>query len=76
MTLEADEAMVAKWWMDASFSVHPDFKSQSGAALTLGKGTPYESSEKQKLNSKSSTEAEMIAVDDFTGQLLWTQNYL
>lgn len=76
LTLEADEPMVAKWWIDASFAVHPDFRSHSGAAFSLGKGTPYTGCQKQKINGKSSTEAELIAVDDFINQVLWTQNFL
>ena len=76
LTLEADNTTVAKWWIDASFAVHSDCRSQSGAAFTLGRGAPYSSSKKQKVNGKSSTEAELIAVDDFMGQVLWTQNFL
>lgn len=41
LTLEADEAMVAKWWIDASFAVHSDFWSHSGAALSLEMGKPF-----------------------------------
>lgn len=76
LTLEAEEAMVAKWWIDASYAVHPDCRSHSGATFSLGKGTLYSGSHRQKLNSKSSTEAEVIAVDDFIGQVLWTQYFL
>lgn len=76
LTLEAGEAMVAKWWVDASFAVHPDCRSHSGGMLSLGGGAPYAGSRRQKLNGKSSTEAELIAVDDFIGQVLWTQQFL
>lgn len=76
LTLEADEATVAKWWIDASFAVHPDCTSHSAATFTLGKGKPYSGCLKQKVNGKSSTEAEVVAVADFIGQVLWTQNFL
>jgi hypothetical protein len=42
----------------------------------LGKGPFWAKSSVQKLNSKSSTEAELIAVSDAAGQLLWTQSFL
>jgi len=31
---------------------------------------------KQKLNTKSSTEAELVAIDDSMGQILWTRHFL
>lgn len=33
-------------------------------------------SKKQKLNTKSSTEAELVGVDDVLPQVIWTQNFL
>jgi len=33
-------------------------------------------SSKQKLNSKSSTEAKLVVIDDAMGQILWTRNFL
>lgn len=76
LTLEADENMVARWWVDASFAMHSDCWSQSGAVLILGKGASYSGSQRQKLKRRSLKEAERIAVDDFVGQVLATQNFL
>ena len=33
-------------------------------------------SKKQRLNTKSSTEAELVAVDDMMAQIIWTRNFL
>jgi hypothetical protein len=44
--------------------------------MTIGSGAAYSTSIRQKLNSKSSTEAELVAVDDVFGQVLWTQNFM
>lgn len=44
LTLEADNAHVIKWWVDASFAVHPDMKSHTGATLSIGKGSVYSTS--------------------------------
>jgi hypothetical protein len=57
LTLEADGTNVIKWWADASYAVHPDLKSHTGGTMSLGKGATYGTSSKQKLNTKSSTEA-------------------
>jgi hypothetical protein len=40
-TLEADDSGVIRWWIDASFAVHPDMKSHTGAAMSMGKECAY-----------------------------------
>ena len=57
LTLSIDTVGVIKWYIDASFAVHPDFKSHTGVKMTMGKGTMIPVSKKQRLNTKSSTEA-------------------
>jgi len=57
LTIEANDR--PKWWVDSSYAVHPDMRSHSGIFMTLGKDTAYTASSKQKLNTKSSTEAEL-----------------
>ena len=41
LTLEDDNSHVIKWWVDASFSVHPYIKSHTQATISLGKGSIY-----------------------------------
>ena len=65
--------MTITWWVDAAFGVHQDFCSHNGGMLSLGKGLIYSTSTKQKLNTKRSTEAELVAVDDLMPQILSTQ---
>jgi len=51
-------------------------RSHSGIMMTLGKGVAYSTSCKQKINTKSYTEAELVTVDDAMGQVLWTRHFL
>ena len=44
--------------------------------MTLGKGMPITGSSKQKLNTRSLTETELVAADDFMPQILWTNHFL
>jgi KUP system potassium uptake protein len=76
LTLEADNTHVVKWWVDAAFAVHKDMHSQTGGTMSMGKGSVYSSSLRQKLNMRSSTEAELVGVDDMMGMILWTQLFL
>ena len=56
--------------------VHPDMKSHTGGVMTMGKGCILSVSRKQKLNTRSSTEAELVAADDVLCDLLWTKHFL
>lgn len=38
LTLRSDGTRVARFHVDAAFSVHPDFRSQTGSVFTLGDG--------------------------------------
>lgn len=75
LTLDANAINVVKWWVDAAYAVHGDMKSHTGGAMTLGRGVIYGTSVQQgeKLNTKSSTEAELVGVNDVLGQVLWTR---
>ena len=59
-----DESGVLTWSVDTAFAVHEDIQSHTGAALTMGKGAILSLSTKQKINTKSSMEAELVGVDD------------
>ena len=76
MTLKMDDLCIVKTWVDASFAVHDDMKSHTGGLITMGRGAFYASSKKQKMNTKSSTEAELVGAGDFLPQTIWTTNFL
>ena len=44
--------------------------------MSLGKGAIYSVSTRQKLNTKSSTEAELVGVDDLMPMILWTRQFM
>ena len=76
LTLEATNLAIVKWWANAAFAVHHDMKSHTGATMTLGKGTIQAVSSKQKLNTKNSTKAELVAADNTMSHLLQTKYFL
>ena len=71
LVVSADDSGRLTWNIDASFAVHPDCKSHIGACLTLEHGSLLYISAKQKINTKSSTEAELIGVDDTMTFVMW-----
>eukprot|EP00957_Ditylum_brightwellii_P153481 11680805-Ditylum_brightwellii.AAC.1 len=74
--LEADSLHHMRWWVDSLFAVHPDMKSHIGGMLMMGRGAIHAGSIKQKLNTQSSTKAEIIGVDDLMPQVLWTRYFM
>ncbi len=51
-------------------------KPHWGSVLTLGKGAVCATSCRQKLGTKSSTEAELVGVSDILPQVIWTRYFL
>ena len=76
LTLGIDDVRILKWMVDSSHAVHDDFKGHTGGCLSWGIGSPISISQKQKLNSRSSTESEIIGVDDVMDKILWTKLFL
>ena len=73
LTLSADNPGFLNWHSDAAFAVHQDHKSHTGGTLTMGEGSICFAIKKQKLNTRSLTEAELVAVNDGMGSMLWTK---
>ena len=76
LILGADNSGVLNWYLDASFAVHPNMRGHTGGGLTMGRGFPIVTSTKQKLNTRSSTESELVGVDDMMPSILWTRYFL
>ena len=64
------------WFIGGVFAVHNDIKSHTGAYMTFGKGIMDGSSRGQRINTTSSTEAEVVAVHDNMAAILWTRYFL
>jgi hypothetical protein len=64
------------WSVDASFAVHKDMRSHTGDVLSLGQGALMSMLLKQKINTKSSTKAELVGVDDAMNFVEWIQLFV
>jgi histone deacetylase 1/2 len=63
-------------FIDASYGVHDDAKSHSGLFVTIGRGPFIVASSKQKINTKSSYEAELVALSDKCSNVIWMREFL
>ena len=76
LVIKMNDSKVIEWYIDVVYAVHPDMRSHTGAVMTLGKGAVVSISSKQKTNARSSTEAELIGVDDIISSVLWTKLFM
>jgi hypothetical protein len=74
--LEIDKEINIFSYIDAAYGVHHDYKSHTGGFISFGRGAIHVKSSKQKLNSKSSTESELIALSDYSTFVIWARNFL
>jgi hypothetical protein len=76
LSLTCDNLRIIKWYVDSSFAVHPDMKSHTGGVMSYGRGAAISASRKQKINTRSSTEAELVGADDMATMVLWTRLFM
>ena len=63
-------------WVDAAYAVHYNMRSHTGGTMSFGTRIIHSKSSKQKLNTKSSTEAELVGVSDYLPYNIWLMNFL
>ena len=76
LTLSVDNLSTIRWWVDASYGVHSDCKGHTGNMMSLGKGAAMSFSTGHKLNGRSSTEAELIGIDDAISSMMWGKYFI
>ena len=72
----ADNFVDLHTWVDAAYAVHPDMRSQTGGCMSYGQGIIHGKSTKQKLNTKSSTEAELVGISEYLPYNIWTTMFM
>ncbi|GAX19772.1 hypothetical protein FisN_3Hu001, partial [Fistulifera solaris] len=75
-TMGADSLNKMQSWVDAAFAVHPDMKSHTGGITSFGRGGLVCKSAKQKLNTRSSTEAELVGASDYLPHTIWVKLFM
>ena len=64
-------------YVDAAYAVHDDMRSHTGGVIGFGgKGILMAKTTKQKLNTESSTEAEVVGASDFLPWTIWIKRFL
>ncbi len=64
------------WFIDGSHCVHWDSRGHGGATLMMGRGAMASYSNRLRMNTRSSTETEVVTVDRYMPEILWTMSFL
>ena len=75
LILSINKSVNIKCYVDSAFAVQKNMRSHTGGFMTTGTGRAYVQSRKQNMNSKSSTEAKLVGVDDVLTQVIRTQYF-
>ena len=58
-------------WIDASHAIHANMRGHTGGTMSMGRGTLHCKSSKQRLNTKSTTESELVGLSEYLPYDIW-----
>ncbi len=76
LILGADNEGMLMWYVNALFAMHLNMCGYTSGGMTIGRGFPISVSIKQKLNTKSLTESELVGVDNMMPIIQRTSYFL
>ena len=76
LRLGSDGLSVMGTYIDGAHGVHEDYRGHNGGCVTLGRGCVMSKSQKQKMNTKSSTETEIVAYSDLLPEPIWGNKFM
>jgi hypothetical protein len=76
LILSADLLTLSRWWVDGAYAVHDDCRGHTGAGMSLWQGMALSYAWKHNINTKSSTKAELVGVNDSLGYILWARYFM
>ena len=71
-----DDLLKMQTFIDSSDAVHEDMKGHTGGTITFGTGGVSVESSKQKMNSRSSNETEVIGNSEYLPFNIWLQYFM
>ena len=70
------EDLTLHTWIDASHAIHDDMRGHIGSCMSTGVGIVHGKASKQKMNTKSTTESEIVGVSEYVPYKIHMLNIL
>ena len=74
--ISAECLNMIRWWVDALYGVHWYCKVHTGATMSMEKVSIVNVLRKHKLNTGSSTEAELVSISYVLGMMMWCKYFM
>jgi len=72
----ADNLLDMLTFIDSAHAVHPDMRRHTGGATTFGTGIIDQKSSKQKMNTRSSTESEVVGNSEYLPKNIYFEMFM
>ena len=72
----ANSLSIFQAYADSSYAIHADMKSHTGGTTTFGHGVTHTKCLKQKINTKITTESEIVAASDYVAHAVWLAGFM
>ncbi len=76
LKISVKDLWILKGYVDGSHNTHWDCKGHGGVMFTMGKGATSSYSRKVKRNTRSSTEMELVVLDMYMPEVLWSLHFI
>jgi hypothetical protein len=76
LNLSADNLTNIQWWVDVSHAIHNNCRGYTGAMMSMGKGAVISFSNKQKINTKSSSKSKLVSPNHTLSSILHARYFI
>ena len=76
LTLTIESMGVIKWFIDGPHNTHWDCKGHGGTMMVMGCGAISSYYRRIKVNTRISTETELVLVDAYMPEVLWSLYFI
>ena len=76
INISVESLIAIHWYVDASCRMHSGCKGRTGTMITMGACVAMSMSKAHNINIKSSTESEVVGIDDALPDILWGTSIL